>query len=373
MEGDVAPIAKQFDLQGDPYDIAPIPAGHINDTYVLTTRAGETTARYVLQRINHHVFRDPPGVMANIVRVTEHLCTRLTRIDPGWARRQLRVIPTRDGQGCHRDPAGNFWRMYPYIENAVTYDTAPSVEMAREAARMFALFQGLLRDLPPAALHETIPGFHDALRRLEHFRRVLDKDAFNRAQGAAPEIAFVLEHAAICDVLPNRIDAGDLPIRIAHNDAKINNVMVDESTGDGVCVIDLDTVMPGLSLYDFGDLVRTASCLAAEDERDLSKVTVDRSLFEALVEGFAQESHSWLSAAEREHLVFGAILITFEQMIRFLTDHLAGDVYYKVHREDHNLDRARTQMKLVQSILSRKEPMNQFVKVAFRDSPGRKK
>ena len=367
MGRNAASIAGHFDLSGDVNEVVPVTTGHINDTCILTMTAGGCVTRYVLQRINHHVFKDPPRMMVNIRRITEHIRTALSEVDPAMAVRQLRVIPTRDGQDYYHDTGGNFWRIYAYIENATTYDTASSVTPAREAARMFGLFQKLLRDLPGPALYETIPGFHDTPGRLECFREVVRKDAFDRARKASREIDFVLENAAICTALPNRMETGDLPIRIAHNDAKINNVMLDENTGRGVCLIDLDTVMPGLSVYDFGDLVRTAACRAQEDERDLSKVTVDLSLFEALAQGFAEPTHEWLTAVEKNHLVFGGILITFEQLVRFLTDYLAGDTYYKVRREDHNLDRSRTQMKLVQSMIDQKEAMHERVEKAFRD------
>lgn len=365
MAYDVASIARHFDLGGEPVAVEPITAGHINDTYVLTAASGGRAARYVLQRINHHVFKDPPRVMENILRVTRHVRARLGQVDPLLAERQLRVIPTQNNEGCYRDGDGNFWRAYTYVEKAVTYDTVPSTSLAREAARMFGLFQRLLCDLPAPPLHETIPGFHDTPRRLERFHQVLRTDALNRAAHAATEIDFVLENAAICAILPDLAGRGEFPTRTVHNDTKINNVMLDDTTGTGVCIIDLDTVMPGSSVHDFGDLVRTASCPAAEDERDLSRVAIDAGLFEALVRGFAEETRRWFTATERDHLVFGAKIITFEQMIRFLTDHLAGDLYYKVHREGHNLDRTRTQMKLVQSIIEQEESLNGFVQRAY--------
>lgn len=230
---------------------------------------------------------------------------------------------------------------------------------------MFGWFQQMLIDLPGPPLHETIPGFHDTPRRFAVFQEVLQADVANRAKNAKGEIDFVFENSAICGVLADLVARGEVPVRIAHNDAKINNVMLDKNTGKGVCVIDLDTVMPGLSVHDFGDLVRTAACPAAEDERDLSRVAVDLSLFDALAQGFAEGTHGFLTPAERLHLVFGGKLITFEQLIRFLTDYLAGDVYYKVHREGHNLDRSRTQMKLVESMIEQEEAMDKLVEKAF--------
>jgi hypothetical protein len=370
MTHDLPFLARQFRTGGEPTDIAPVPVGHINDTYIVT--AGNN--RYILQRINQIVFTKPVEVMANIVRITEHICARTTgkrgqKVECPLFR-QLVVVATKDGGAYYQDTAGNVWRMYNFIENAVTYDALQSAALAREAARMFGWFQKMLVDLPGPPLYETIPGFHNTPRRFERFQEVLKADAAYRAKQAKDEIDFVFEHAAICRVLYDLVQRGEIPVRIAHNDAKINNVMFDTSTSEGVCVIDLDTVMPGLSVYDFGDLVRTATCPAEEDEQDLSKVAVDTQLFEALARGFVEGAGSFLTPAERQHLVFGGLLITFEQMIRFLTDHLAGDVYYKVHHEGHNLDRSRTQMKLVQSILEQEESMNQLVERAFQNSPG---
>lgn len=369
MGHDLEFITKQFRTGGEPVDIASVPTGHINDTYIITAGGKGATVKYVLQRINHNVFTDPTRMMENIIRITEHTRHKLKESDPELARRQLEVIATTDGRGCYCDAAGSFWRVYNFIEGAATYDMLTSAPAAYEAARMFGWFQKMLLDLPAPPLHETIPGFHDTPRRLATFEETLRTDPCNRAGGAKPEIDFIFENAALCHVLAEAVPAGEIPVRIAHNDAKINNVMLDTDTGKGVCVIDLDTVMPGLSIHDFGDLVRTAACPAAEDERNLSKVVVDLSLFDALARGFAEGSGGFLTPAEKSHLVFGAKLITFEQLIRFLTDYLAGDVYYKVHREGHNLDRARTQMKLVQSIIEQEESLNGLVERAFRNGP----
>ncbi|MCX5643442.1 MAG: aminoglycoside phosphotransferase family protein [Phycisphaerae bacterium] len=357
MKYDLPFLARQFRTRGEPREVASIPVGHINDTFIVTTDA----SRYVLQRINQIVFKNPVQVMANIVRITEHIRSTVA------TSRQLEVIATQDDGGYYRDAEDNMWRMYNFIEDAVTYDSLGSAALAREAARMFGWFQRMLLDLPGPPLHETIPGFHNTPRRLERFQEVLKADVANRAKNAKNEIEFVFQNAAICHVLFDLVQRGEVPIRIAHNDAKINNVMLDTNSGQGVCIIDLDTVMPGLSVYDFGDLVRTATCSAAEDERNLSKVSVDISLFDALAQGFVEETGQFLTPAERHHLVFGGKLITFEQLIRFLTDYLAGDVYYKVHREGHNLDRTRTQLKLVQSIIEQEEHMNGLVESAFRE------
>ncbi len=378
MKHDVKSIVKHFCTCGELTEIRPLPRGHINDTYVLTTKKDEHIVRYVLQRINHTVFKDPCSVMGNIIRVTEHIRSRMQRmvrqahhpersrkIDPGLASRQLTVISSGNGAGFYKDPEGNFWRVYNFIENAVAYDTIESAELAYEVARMFGWFQKMLVDLPGPALHESICDFHNTPKRFETFQRVLKEDTCNRAKNAKPEIKFLFDNAAICDVLLNLAGKGKIPIRVTHNDTKVNNVMLDKNTNKGVCVIDLDTVMPGLSIYDFGDMIRTGTTFADEDERNLSKVDVNLPMFEVFVRGFAEQSRHFLTSTEKEHLAFAAKLITFEQFIRFLTDYLAGDVYYKVHREGHNLDRSRTQMKLVQSIIKQEGAMNGIVERIF--------
>jgi Ser/Thr protein kinase RdoA (MazF antagonist) len=257
--------------------------------------------------------------------------------------------------------------MYNFIEDAVTYDTVESAESAYEVARMFGWFQKMLIDLPAPALNETIPDFHNTPARLKTLQRVLKEDVCNRAKNAKREIDFLSANADFCDVLLNLADKGEIPMRITHNDAKLNNVMLDKTTMKGVCVIDLDTVMPGLSIYDFGDMVRTTTASADEDERDLSKVSMNLPVFEVLVRGFAEQTKCFLTSSEKKHLAFAAKLITFEQFIRFLADYLAGDVYYKVRREGHNLDRARTQMKLVESIIGQEDAMNKVVERIFRE------
>jgi len=370
MPHDLHHIASRFRLSGQVVEISPLTTGHINDTFVLVTQDGGQATRYILQRINHAVFREPVPTMGNILRVTGHIRKKASQSDPDLAARQLMVISTRDELGYHQDAGGNVWRVYNFIEEAITHDTLASTDPAYEAARMFGWFQRMLLDLPGPPLHETIRGFHDTPRRLQVFRNVLKADAFNRAKDAGDEIDFLLAYAGICDILAELVKSGEIPIRIAHNDAKINNVMLDKRTGRGVCVIDLDTVMPGLSIFDFGDLVRTAACRAAEDERDLSKVTISFSMFCALVRGFVREVGGFLTPAERQHLAFAGKLITFEQFMRFLTDYLAGDVYYKVHREGHNLDRCRTQMVLVQSIMDQEKAMNALVEKVFQSTPG---
>ncbi|MFH1717575.1 MAG: aminoglycoside phosphotransferase family protein [Planctomycetota bacterium] len=369
MKNDVKSVVKRFSIRGELADVAPVKRGHINDTYIVACDDGGRVVRYVLQRINHTVFKDPPSMMANIARVTEHIRRKMQTIDPDLASRQLTVTVTDEGESCYEDFDGNFWRMYNFIDHAVTYDSLESTEIACEAARMFGWFQRMLIDLPGPPLNETIADFHNTPKRFDVFREVLKADALNRAKDVNREIDFLFENSGICNVLLDLADKGDIPGRIVHNDTKINNVMLDEKTDRGVCVIDLDTVMPGLSVYDFGDMIRTAANPAEEDERDLSKVAVNISMFKALVRGFAAETGGFLTSVEREHLVTAGKVITFEQFIRFLTDYLAGDVYYRIHRQGHNLDRSRTQMKLVRSIVEQEEAMNGLVERVFQENP----
>ncbi len=293
--------------------------------------------------------------MENIERVTTHLGKKIES-NPDKIRRVLTLILTHDGKSFYRDENGNYWRVYIFIENARTFDAVESPRQALEAARAFGNFQKLLADLPAPRLHDTIPDFHHTPKRFAALEKTIETDAVNRAHLAKAEIVFALKHKTICNAL---LDA-KLPERVTHNDTKFNNVMLDDATGEGICVIDLDTVMPGLGLYDFGDMVRTTTSPAKEDERDLSKVAMQFPMFEALARGYL-ESANFLTKAEKQFLTFSGKLITFEIGVRFLTDFLAGDTYFKVHRDGHNLDRCRTQFKLVESIERQEEQMNKLV------------
>ena len=353
---DLPAMARQFQIAGQLISVSPHGSGHINDTYCAVFDQAGARTRQVLQRINHHVFKQPAGLMENVHRVTTHLGAKLAdQADAG--RRSLRLIPARDGRPWVVDAQGNYWRMYAFIENARTYDAVECPGHAFAAARAFGQFQRLLADLPAPRLHDTIPDFHHTPSRYAALETALAADAANRARQAGPEIAFARKRQGITRRL---IDAG-LPERVTHNDTKLNNVMLDDVTGEGVCVIDLDTVMPGLALYDFGDLVRTSTSPAAEDERDLSTVRMQFPMFEALVRGYLASAGELLTAREKELLPLAGKLITFEIGLRFLTDFLAGDTYFKVHREQHNLDRCRTQFKLVESIEQQEEAMDRLV------------
>ncbi|MBP7275333.1 MAG: aminoglycoside phosphotransferase family protein [Kiritimatiellae bacterium] len=359
---DLRAIAGAFQIPGDFAEAAPYGSGHINDTFAVTFRQGGTPVRYILQRINHNVFKQPEALMRNVERVCAHVRAKLeTAGTPDASRRGLTLIPTRDGRSWHVDAQGNYWRAYIFIENATTYDQIETAGQAREAARAFGAFQCLLADLPAPRLADTIPNFHHTRSRFDDLRRAIEADSARRAAGARAEIDWALKNEAMVDVLLRAQAEGRIPERVTHNDTKLNNVMLDDQTSEGVCVIDLDTVMPGLTLYDFGDMCRTATRPTAEDETDLSKVEVQLDMFQALVEGYLSSAGAFLVPAERDHLVFSTRLITFEIGLRFLTDFLQGDVYFKTHRPGHNLDRCRVQFKMVESFERNEKEMNRIV------------
>lgn len=355
-------VALTFRLRGDFVSAAPYGTGHINDSFAVVVDQGGMRLRYLLQRINHKVFKDPPKLMENIERVTTHLRERLlSQGQPDVSRRTLTIIPTLEGRSFSRVGDDDYWRLYIFIEKARSHDSLQSPEQAYQAARAFGDFQRILSDLPGGPLHETIPDFHNGPKRFQDFCTSLSKDSCNRAVSAKEEIEFLQEHAWVFDVLPEQVSKGEIPLRATHNDTKINNVLIDDETGEGICVIDLDTLMPGLVLYDFGDMVRTSTCKAAEDERDLSKVFLDLPMFEQLARGYLAAAGDFLTEGERRHLVFAGKMITLIIGCRFLTDYLNGDTYFKTHRQGHNLDRCRTQFRLVNSITDQEEQMTSLV------------
>ena len=353
---DACAAARQFQLNGEVCDAAPYGSGHINDSYRVVCEGAGATSRYIVQRINHQIFKDPVSMMSNIERVTRHLGSQVADA-PDRDRRVLTLLPTREGQAWYKDDRGNYWRAYKFIEKAQSYDAVESTQQAFEAAKAFGQFQKMLASLPAPRLHDTIPDFHHTPKRFAALEQAVKADVAGRAASAQREIDFAYDRQAITGTLL----AAGLPERVTHNDTKFNNVLLDDATGEGICVIDLDTVMPGLALYDFGDMVRTTTSPAKEDEQDLSKVTMLFPMFEALVRGYLTTAGSFLTQDEKDFLAFSGKLITFEIGLRFLTDHLSGDTYFKVHREGHNLDRCHTQFKLVESIESQEDAMRQLV------------
>lgn len=362
MQPDVKDTAAHFAVDGELTAAEPLGSGHINDSYLLTYRRAGASVRFLLQRVNDAVFPEPALLMDNIQRVTAHIARRLAWqgvADVG--RRVLMLSPTHDGRPFYRDSGGSYWRLYRFIERAQVYEAVAKPAQAEQAGRVFGAFQRLLADLAAPRLHETIPDFHNTPLRLDVLERAVQADPCNRAAAARAEIEFAVGHRATANVLLGLQQAGEIPERIVHNDAKITNVLFDATTDEALCVVDLDTVMPGLALYDFGDMVRSMTCTAAEDETDLAKVEVQMPLFEALARGYLESAGAFLKPVERDQLVFAGRLITLEQGVRFLTDFLEGDTYYKTQRPEHNLDRCRTQFKLVESITRLETQMNRFV------------
>lgn len=365
MSHDLKKIAAAFDFRGPFVSAEPYGSGHINDTFKLTIDQGGTNTFYILQRINNNIFPNIDKLMDNIKRVTEHLRLKIMEnADGNFSRETLTLIPAKDGKFFYCDENGSFWRAYIFIDGAHTYDFISDPKQAYEAARAFGTFQKHLADLPGEPLFESIPFFHDTPNRFEKFLASLKADKLNRASLAKKEIEFALARKDKISYVVEGLKSGEIPSRVTHNDTKINNVMLDDKTGVGLCVIDLDTVMPGSLLYDFGDQIRTSTATAAEDERDLSKVNFRLDLFKALVEGYLNAASDMLVPAEKAHLADCGALITFEIGLRFLTDFLDGDVYFKVHRDGHNLDRTRTQFEMVRQMDEQLDKMVELVEKA---------
>ncbi len=347
-------IAGRFRIGDRATAAVELRAGHINDSYVVSTVNGN---RFLLQRINGYVFPNPARVMANIVRITRHLERKL---GAGSGRRRLTLVPAANGEmwfeTTAQDRRADWWRMYELIENTTTVLRASTPEQVFLVAQAFGRFETQFVDLPPPPLHETIPGFHDTPNRIETLDRALSAAAASpagnhRRRRAIAEIRSIAAHRE----LAGRLSAGTahrLPRRIVHNDCKISNILFDRATGEALCVVDLDTTMPGLAAHDFGDMVRSMSHRAEEDARDTTGARVDPELFAALAQGYLDGASS-LTEAERRSLVDGALVLTLEQAVRFLTDHLDGDVYFRVERPDQNLDRCRVQLALLESLLAR--------------------
>ena len=357
-------IHKNFDIgDTDMLRIEKYGCGHINDTFLGTSLNGsEMPKKFVFQRVNHHVFPEVPEVMENILRVTSHIHDKLVASGcPDPERRTLSVIRANDGNPFYQDPDGDYWRAYPFIDNTRWVDVVTSAEEALAAAIAFGNFAKGVSDIPDPPLHVTIPRFHDTPNRFNNLKKAIEADSKNRAASVREEIDFAMSCEQWHDVVAKAQESGEVPQRIAHNDTKINNVLFDGTSGEGICVIDLDTVMPGSALHDFGDLVRTAAATAAEDELDLDRVGITLPIFEALAKGYLESCGDVLTPKEVELLAMSGKLMTFEVGMRFLTDHLQGDTYFKIHRPGHNLDRARTQFQLVRKLQEAEEQMSSVV------------
>ena len=356
-------LLDKFQFEGDPIYVEPFGCGHINATFAVYFKS-ETRPprRYILQRINTNIFCDPDGLMENIVNVTAFLRKKIIAAGGDPDRETLTVIFTRDGKPYYRDAEGRCWRAYGFIENATSYQSVERPVLFYNAARAFGKFQRLLADYPAATLHETIPQFHDTGKRFRDFCAAVQNDKAGRRALVADEISFVLARETDCTIVTGLIAAGKMPLRVTHNDTKLNNIMMDNQTDEGICIIDLDTIMPGSPLYDFGDSIRFGASSAAEDEKDLDKVFMKLDLFESYTKGFLSEVGSALTETELEYLAFSAKLMTLECGMRFLADYLDGDCYFATHYEGQNLDRARTQFKLVADMEAKMDQMQAIVR-----------
>ncbi len=336
--------------------------GHINDTFCVHTQPGEAPCRrFILQRMSAAAFKRPDQLMENIIGVTDYLGREIEKKGGDRAREALEVLRPKNGEPYYTDSQGGAWRLYPFVERTICYQSAQTPELFAASGRAFGRFQQLLRDYPADTLHETIPHFHDTEDRLAKFKAAVAADKLGRAAECRKEIEFVLAREADCSVALSAMREGRIPLRVTHNDTKLNNVLMDEKTGEGLCIIDLDTVMPGLAINDFGDSIRFGANHSAEDERDLSKVALDVGLFEAYTAAFLEGAGGSLTDEEIGLLPWGAKLMTLECGMRFLTDYLVGDEYFHISREGQNLDRARTQFKLVGDMEARWDELEAIV------------
>ncbi len=346
-------IAERFALGGEMRAITSLPGGHINDSYRVDLGGADAGTSFLLQRLNPYVFPRPDQVMENVARVTRHIARQ--------GGPTLTLMPTSDGRDWLADGEGGVWRLFRWIPDSVVHGRAESPAECHACGKAFGEFLRLVGNYDGPPLHETIPGFHDTPRRFAQLEAALRMAASNRLADAKGEVAAVFGERSVAEVLPHRFASGALPTRIVHNDAKIANVLFDRRNGVPLCVVDLDTVMPGSPLADFGDLVRSCTSPAMEDERDLSRVAADPARFAALLRGFLEGSGELLSNAEREWLAFAGRWITLEQGVRFLTDYLDEDRYYRVSYPDHNLVRARAQLALYRSLTDQEAGLAKLV------------
>ncbi len=360
----IARIGDLFAVSGNFLYGEELRNGHINTTYRACYRTEDGhKERYILQRINEYVFKDPAQVMRNVEKVTRHITWKLLRRRRDAAGQTLNLYPARGGRNYIVLPdGGGMWRCYNNLEGTHTYDVVENTRQAYQAGFAFGSFQDLICDMNPEDIRESIPDFHNTPKRYADLLKSVEADVMGRAANCRAELELLKSWESRYSRITDMLASGELPTRITHNDTKINNVMLDEDTDDAVCVIDLDTVMPGSVLYDFGDMVRTATCMASEDEEDLSKVKMEMPFFESLAEGYLDAAHDFLTQKEVEFMPFSGWLITTEIGIRFLTDYLDGDKYFRTEKPEHNLIRARNQFKLAQSIDSQLISMGKYVR-----------
>lgn len=364
-EAEVLRIAGHFEMEGMPDSAVSYGSGHINDTYLVTCKTDDEYKKYILQRINHKIFKKPWELMENVANVTEFLQNKIKEAGGDPDRETLHVVLLKGGALYREEEDGTYWRMYHFIEGATTYDIVKEPKDFYESALAFGHFQKVLEDYPAKTLFETIPNFHNTVDRFANFKKAVEEDVMRRADEVRKEIQFVLDREEDCHVLCDMLVAGEIPLRVTHNDTKLNNIMIDDKTGKGICIIDLDTVMPGSALYDYGDSIRFGACTGAEDEKDLSKISCDMELFALYTKGYIEGCEGSLTKTEITMMPMGAKLMTLECGMRFLADYLEGDIYYKIHRPEQNLDRARTQFKMVKDMEEKWEKMQEIVQLAF--------
>ena len=352
---------RGFDIDGTFLECTPCGNGHINDTFMMSFDRDGETHRYSLQHMNRSVFRDPVSLMNNILHVTDYLKEQIRAQGGDPQRETLDFVCAKSGEPYFIDSFGEYWRAYHFVEDAYALEEVKDPQDFYQSAVAFGHFQRLLADYPAETLHETIKDFHNTPDRLEKFKKAVAEDICGRAASVQKEIDFILEREELTHALYDLQLDGRLPLRVTHNDTKLNNIMIDDETGKAICVIDLDTVMPGLTANDFGDSIRFGASTALEDEQDLSKVSCDLHLFDVYARGFIEGCGGALTDLEIDMLPMGAILMTFENGIRFLTDHLEGDHYFHIHREGHNLDRCRTQLTLVKDMQEKLPQMNAII------------
>lgn len=354
-------ICSRFNFEGIHNEANPYGDGHINDTFKVENIVEGECIHYILQRVNHLIFKDTNGLMKNIYNVTSYFSDMLSEEEGNNSYKSLELIPTIDEQIYLIDDDGNYWRSYVFVENATGHLFAENLDTLYHAAKAFGHFQRMLKDFPADTLYETLPDFHNTVKRYEKFKEALQLNKAVRKNKCEDEVKFIDEHKAIAGSIVNLLETGELPLRVTHNDTKINNVLLDNETGYGRCVIDLDTVMPGSALYDFGDSIRSSASTALEDEEDLNKVKLDITRFEAFTKGFLEEVGKDLTDKEIELLPMAGIIMAFECGMRFLTDYLEGDHYFKVHKTDHNLIRAKNQFRFVKEMEENIEAMRLVV------------
>lgn len=354
---------EHFDFEGTLKECDVFGCGHINDTFLLVFDLEDgSEKKVILQRMNKNVFPRPVELMENVLGVTSYLKKIIIEQGGDPERETLNVIPAADGKAYYLDSEGEYWRAYKFITDAVCLQAVEKPEDFYESAVSFGNFQRLLADYPAETLHETIVNFHNTKVRFATFKKAVEEDIMGRAASVQEEIKFVLDREDVANFFTDMLEKGELPLRVTHNDTKLNNIMMDNTTGKGICVIDLDTVMPGLAMNDFGDSIRFGASTGAEDEKDLDKIWCDMDLFDIYAKGFMEGCAGKLTKKEVELMPMGAKVMTFECGMRFLTDYLQGDTYFKIHRPEHNLDRCRTQFKLVADMEAKWDTMAEIIK-----------